>query len=279
MKDVTIGIATWNAAGLLRDCLTSIVKNVTGLTYEVVVVDNGSVDGTPDIMRDEFPDFIFIRNQSNEGVARARNKCLDVTDSRYVILLDVDTIIHPGSLETLVEVMDRHPHAGIGGPMLLNPDNSIQLSCRTFQTPLTVLFRGTLLGRLFPKSSFVKSHLMTDWDHRDIRSVDWMMGACHIIRRETLTDIGKLDQGFFYLYEDVEYCWRARKKRWDVLYIPQSRITHIYQRQSACRFNIMTIRHIKSICRFMGIRYLGCQGSIQYPPSPSVAGQNLFKRN
>jgi GT2 family glycosyltransferase len=257
MKDITIGIATWNAANLLRECLTSIMKNVTSLTYEVVVVDNGSVDETAQIMREEFPEVIFIRNQVNEGVARARNKCLEMADSRYVILLDVDTIVLQDSFQILVEVMDQNPRVGIGGPKLLNPDGSIQMSCRTFQTPLTILFRGTFLGKLFPESRFVRKHLMTDWDHSDTRSVDWMLGACHIIRRETVENIGNLDEGFFYLYEDVEYCWRARKRGWDVLYIPQSKIIHIYQRQSAARFNIMTRRHIKSISRFMRIKYLG----------------------
>ncbi|MEW6585276.1 MAG: glycosyltransferase family 2 protein [Nitrospirota bacterium] len=257
MKDLTIGIATWNAAGLLRDCLASIKKNVSGLTYEVVVADNGSADNTPKIMKEDFPDFRYIRNKVNEGVAKARNKCLRKADSRYVIVLDVDTIILPGAFQALVDSMDRNPRVGIGGPKLLNPDGTVQLSCRTFQTPMTVLFRGTPLRKIFPGSRFVKDHLMTGWDHESARSVDWMMGACHIIRRETLEDIGELDEGFFYLYEDVEYCWRARKKGWDILYIPQSAIIHIYQRQSAVRFNIMTLRHIKSISRFMRIRYLG----------------------
>jgi len=257
MKDLTIAIATWNAAGLLRDCLNSIVKNVTGVTYDVVVADNGSVDQTPEIMKTEFPDFTYIRNEANQGVARARNKCLDRVDSRYVIVLDVDTIIHPRAFEALVATMDKHPRAGVGGPKLLNPDGSLQLSCRTFQTPLTILFRGTFLGKKFPQSPFVRNHLMADWDHNTLRPVDWLMGACHIIRREALQEIGRLDEGFFYLYEDVEYCWRARKKGWDVLYIPESEITHIYQRQSAASLNIMTYKHIKSILRFMGIRYLG----------------------
>lgn len=260
MKDLTIGIATWNAVGLLRNCLSSIKENVNGLTYDVVVVDNGSADETESIMKGEFPEFYYIKNQVNEGVARARNKCLRKADSRYVIVLDVDTIILPGSFQALFEVMEQNPRVGIGGPKLLNPDGTIQLSCRTFQTPMTVLYRGTPLARLFPHSRFVKDHMMAGWNHEDMRSVDWMMGACHIIRRETLRDIGVLDDGFFYLYEDVEYCWRARKKGWDVLYIPQSRIIHIYQRQSAARLNIMTLRHIKSICRFMRIRYLGYGG-------------------
>jgi hypothetical protein len=257
MKDITIGIATWNAEGLLRDCLRSIVNNVTGVTYDVVVVDNGSVDLTPEIMATEFPEFTYIRNPVNEGVAKARNKCLERVDSRYVIVLDVDTVIHPGAFEILVATMDRHPRAGVGGPRLLNPDGSLQLSCRTFQTPLTILFRGTPLGKRFPQSPFVRDHLMMDWDHDGLRPVDWLMGACHIIRREALLDIGLLDDGFFYLYEDVEYCWRAKKKGWEVIYIPKSAITHIYQRQSAASLNIMTYKHIRSILRFLTIRYLG----------------------
>ncbi|MBW2051418.1 MAG: glycosyltransferase family 2 protein [Deltaproteobacteria bacterium] len=262
MKDLTIGIATWNAADLLKDCLSSIRENVKDLTYDVVVVDNGSVDETPRVMNEEFSDFEYIRNGVNEGVARARNKCLDMANSRYTILLDVDTVILPDSFEQLVKVMDKNPRVGVGGPKLLNPDGSIQLSCRTFQTPLTILFRGTFLSKWFSNSRFVRDHLMMEWDHNDLRSVDWMMGACHIIRREALSDIGKLDPGFFYLYEDVEYCWRAWKLGWEVLYIPQSRLTHIYQRQSTAGFNKMTLRHINSIKRFMRIRYLGYPGVI-----------------
>jgi len=257
MKDVTIGIATWNGAALLRECLGSIKKNVIGISYDVVVVDNGSIDETSKIMQEEYPDFTYIRNRENEGVAKARNKCLDIADARYVIVLDVDTIIHKGALETLVKTMDQHPKVGIGGPKLLNPDNSLQLSCRTFQNIFTILFRGTALGRWFPGAPFVKDHLMIDWHHNDMRFVDWMLGACHIIRRETLLDIGKLDDNFFYLYEDVEYCWRAGQKGWKVLYIPESRITHIYQRKSAAGLNPMTYKHLKSIFRFLTIRYLG----------------------
>lgn len=256
MKDVTIGIATWNAADLLRDCLNSISQNVSGLTYEVVVVDNGSADKTPKMMRKEFSSFTYIRNEVNEGVAKARNKCLDIAKSRYVILLDVDTIILPGSFEKLIDVMDRNPDVGIGGPKLLNPDGSLQMSCRTFQTPLTVIFRGTFLGKLFPNAASVKGHLMAEWGHMETRPVDWLLGACHVIRQEILSDIGKLDERFSYLYEDVEYCWRARKKGWQVLYIPQSQITHVYQRQSARGFNRMTLKHIRSIIRFMTIRYM-----------------------
>jgi len=257
MKDLTIGIATWNAVELLKNCLTSIVETVKDLSYDVVVVDNGSRDGTSELMREKFPDFTYIRNEVNEGVAKARNRCLSGANSRYVILLDVDTIVWPDSFKILVEVMDRYPKVGVGGPKLLNPDGSIQLSCRTFQTPLTILFRGTFLGKFFPNSRFVKKHLMADWDHNEMRSADWMLGACHIIRQETLKDIGKLDDGFFYLYEDVEFCWRARKKGWDVLYIPESQITHIYQRQSASGLNRMTLKHVRSICRFLRIRYVG----------------------
>ena len=98
---------------------------------------------------------------------------------------------------------------------------------------------------------------MTDWDHNELRRVDWMLGACHIIRWEALLDIGKLDDGFFYLYEDVEYCWRAKKKGWEMLYIPDSQITHIYQRKSAAGLNPMTYKHFKSIFRFLTIRYMG----------------------
>jgi GT2 family glycosyltransferase len=151
--------------------------------------------------------------------------------------------------------MDQYPKVVIGGPKLLNPDGSITLLQDISDTP-HCLFRGTPLEKLF-RTPGCKKHLLADWDHNTIRPVDWMLGACHIIRRELLTEIGKLNEGFFYLYEDVEFCWRARKRGWDILYIPESKVTHIYQRQSAAGFNRMTVKHIKSIIRFLKVRYLG----------------------
>ena len=258
MKDLTICIATWNAADLLYDCLHSIYTNVDHISYSIIVADNGSKDGTPELMGKDFPGVDYIRNPHNRGVAKARNQCLRKADSKYALVLDVDTLIHPDSLEGMLAFMDKHTSVGICGPKLLNPDGSIQLSCRTFQTPLTILFRGSFLGRMFPNSKILAKHLMSQWSHDALQSVDWLMGACHMIRTEAMEHIGLLDEKFMYLYEDVEYCWRARKFGWDVYYLPQYEITHIYQRKSAASLNIMTLKHFHSIMRFMKLRYLQC---------------------
>lgn len=257
MKKLTIGIVTWNSADLLMDCLNSIKQNLTQIPYDIVVTDNGSVDNTSEMIRNHFSDILYIRNTRNEGVAKARNKCLLNANTKYVVLLDVDTIIHANAIETLMAFMDKHPQVGICGPKLMNPDGTLQLSCRTFQTPLTVLFRGTFLSKKFPNSSILKNHLMTDWNHDAARPVDWLLGACHMIRAEVIQSIGMLDEKFMYLYEDVEYCWRARNFGWEIFYVPESQITHIYQRKSAMSLNKMTLKHVHSMIRFMMIRFLG----------------------
>lgn len=266
MMDVTIGIITWNARDLLEQLLNSIYECIENVKYEVVVVDNGSVDGTREMLRERYPDVVLLENATNRGVAPARNQLLRRATGRYIFSLDVDTTLLPNrAVETLVSTMDEHPEAAIAGPKLVYKDGSLQLSCRPFPSPMNILLEGTFLKRYFSESRFVKNYTLEDWDHSCLRNVDWMYGAALLIRASVLEEIGFFDESFFYLYEDIDFCFRARRRGYKVLYVPEATVCHHLEREERSILSRTLWIHLRSIRRYLlkdymkklGLRALG----------------------
>ena len=257
MFDSTIGILTWNSRVLLQQCLDSLESGLDGVSSEVWVVDNASDDGTVELLQAEYPNVRLIKNPLNRGVAPARNQIIKQAEGRYIVFLDVDTCVLPGSLKTLVEVMDQHSEVAIGGPKLLYGDGTLQLSCRPFPLPMNIVIEGTFLRDYFPDSRFVKEYTMEEWDHSELREVDWMYGACLIIRRKVLDKLGLFDEGFFYLYEDIDLCFRAKRMGMKVLYIPQAEVIHYLERERKSIFHPRIMNHIRSILRYLRKNYYG----------------------
>jgi hypothetical protein len=230
---------------------------VKDVAFEVVVVDNGSQDGTREMVRKVFPSVVLVENPKNLGVAPARNQLLRKARGRYILSLDVDTTLFPnGAVETIVSTMDHHPEAAIGGPRLVYKDGSLQLSCRPFPSPMNILVEGTFLRKYFPSSRFVKGYTLEDWDHGTLREVDWMYGAALAIRASVLEKIGLFDEAFFYLYEDVDFCFRARAAGFKVLYIPSAVICHHLEREDRPVFSKTLGTHLRSIRRYLLRDYL-----------------------
>lgn len=250
--DITIGIITWNGRALLAQLLDSILAAVSEVRFEILVVDNGSTDGTLEMLRERYPQVARVENPENRGVAPARNQLLKQARGRYILSVDVDTtFVQKGAVETLVAVMDRHPEAAVGGPKLVYKNGALQLSCRPFPSPLNILLEGTSLKRVFPNSRFVKGYTLEDWDHAELREVDWMYGAALVIRREALDRIGCFDESFFYLYEDIDFCFQARRLGYKVLYIPQAVICHHLEREERPIFSKTLRTHLRSIRRYL----------------------------
>lgn len=223
---ITVCIVAWNVKEDLLTCLRSLFSAAKGVSVEVIVVDNASADGTVDAVREEFPLVQLICNDSNLGFAAATNQAMAAGAGRFLLLLNPDTVLPEGALGELLEVADAHPEAGIVAPKLLNPDGTLQHSCRRFPTPAAALFRHTVLGRLFPNNRWAAEYIMADWPHGEVREVDWVSGACMLVRRELYEEIGPLDEGFFWGCEDVDYCLRAHRAGWKVLYAPSPAIVH-----------------------------------------------------
>lgn len=223
---VSICIVTYKVRDLLRDCLNSLAAS-TRLDYEVIVVDNGSQDGVVEMLQSEFPSVELIENNQNLGFTRPINQAMRLSHGKYLVLLNPDTLILPEALDTLVAFMQDHPQVGICGPKVLNRDGTLQKPCRRGESrPWAVLTYFSGLSRLFPKSKLFGEYLMSYMDEDETHLVAGVSGSCMLVRRETINQIGYMDERFFAYQEDADYCYRARQAGWQIVYMPQSRIIH-----------------------------------------------------
>ncbi|GAB4468057.1 MAG: glycosyltransferase family 2 protein [Armatimonadaceae bacterium] len=220
-------------------------------TIETVVVDNASSDGSPDMVEAEFPEVTLIRLPTNTGFSGGNNVSFEGMTADYALLLNSDAFCAPGSLDTLIQFADATPDAGIIGPKVVNPDGSLQYSCRRFPTFAAGVFRNVYLGRLFPGNKPAADYLMQDFDHASVREVDWVSGCALLIRRECLAEIGPLDDKTFFMYcEDMDWCLRAHQADWKVLYFPNTVITHAIGKSSDNAADRMILEHSRSMWKF-----------------------------
>lgn len=218
---LSIVIVNWNTRQLLRDCLEALQADPASSQWEVLVVDNASADGSAAMVRSVFPQVQLLASPENLGFSRANNLALEKARGEYLLLLNSDTRVEKGALEALVGFMEGQPRIGAAGPMLLNADGSLQLSCGIAPSLRTEIVHKLLLHRLFP---FFK---LAGWDHRSARAVGWVSGACLLIRRQALEEAGALDPAIYMCCEDLEWCMRLRKRGWQIFYYPFSRVVHL----------------------------------------------------
>lgn len=224
---LSICIVTYQAQAYLQKCLRSIYENAPQASFEIIVVDNDSQDGTVEMLRDEFPQVRLIQNQGNEGFTRPMNQAMRAAAGRCLLQLNPDTLVHPRALDLMLGFMEAHPDAGILGPKVLNPDGSLQAPCRRGDSrPWAVISYFTGLAKLFPDKAFFNGYLLTHRDEDQTYPVDGVSGSCMLISREVVEKIGYYDERFFAYQEDADYCLRARQAGWKVYYYPQAKITH-----------------------------------------------------
>ena len=268
--DVSIAILSWNARGYLRRCLASLFRDrdpdvlaawekagrpltgatPEGVTFEVIVVDQESLDGSAEMVAAEFPEAKLVKQSPNLGFAGGNNVAYRHASGRYFLLLNSDTVVAPGWLTELLAYADAHPRAGLIGPKLLNPDGSLQYSCRRYPSLLAGVFRHTPLEWFAPKNRFTGDYLMRDWDHAEPRQVDWLSGACLLARRKMIDQIGGLDDGYFMYFEDVDWAYRAHAAGWEVHFTPRPEVIHEIGRSSDRRPKRMIVMHHQSAYRY-----------------------------
>lgn len=243
--DVSLIIVHRGGVNMLRDCLNSLEASCSGLSWEAILVDNGSTDGSQRMVMEEFPAMTLLDMQANLGFTKGNNVGIARARGRYIVLLNNDTVALPRCFSQAVRYLDHDRKIGVAGLKLLNEDGSRQLSCRRFPSFQQALFnRYSLLTKLFPKNPYSRSYLMPDVDD-SIRDVDWVSGACMVIRRRVIKQIGGLDERFFMYSEDVDYCLRAWQRGWRVTYLPVGEVYHLIG-QTSSRFPFMplTQRHL-----------------------------------
>jgi len=247
---VSITICSWNTKEDLDKCLASIEAVRDEGPFDVIVFDNNSADGSPDMVMDKFPWVHLIRSSRNFGFTGGQNLALSNRQSGDALLLNSDTIVHPGALRALIDYAKCHKDVGIIGPRLLNTDGSLQYSCRRFPNPLAALFRNTVFGRLFPNNKYTRDYLMTDLPHDKTTEVDWVSGAALYAREDFMRQCGLLDENYFMFSEDVDWCWRAWHSGFKVVYLPQAVITHAIGRSTDKAPNRMIGGFHRSMFRF-----------------------------
>jgi GT2 family glycosyltransferase len=234
--DISIIIINWNTRQLLLDCIDSVFRTVQHAKFEIFVVDNGSCDGSVEAVQSAFPSVKVIANPRNQGFAKANNIALRQMQGRYAVLLNSDTVLKKSSLETMLDFMDRHPEAGMCGPQLLNRDGSKQVSTGSFPTLLNE-FASKAVVRFLSKGHLLKVR-QTDSDGSTApHQVEFIIGACMMVRKTALDQAGLLDEDFFFLYEEIEWCQRMHKSGWPVYHLPAVEIFH-YQKMSFTGINL-----------------------------------------
>jgi GT2 family glycosyltransferase len=256
--NLSVIILNWNAREWLeRSIGSALSQDVGARSFEVILVDNASSDGSAQFAQELFPQITILAMDENLGFAAGNNVGIDASRGDVVLLLNPDTITHPGAFSALLDFMEAHPECGIAGPKLLNKDDTLQYSCRHFATLEAGFFRNTPLGRLFPKNRATRDYLMKDVSHDEAMLVDWVSGAAMVIRREVIEAIGALDEEYFMYVEDVDLCYRAKQADWQTWYAPDGVITHAIAQSSNKNPRPMIIAFHKSMFRFFRKHYLG----------------------
>ena len=250
--DISIIIVTHNSLSPVEECLESIEQHPPAGEYEVVIVDNASTDGSPEMIGRRFPSVRLHANRENIGYSRGVNQGIESSSGRLFLVLNPDIVVREGSIDRLVSFLERTPDAGIAASKLIYPDGRLQHSCRRFYNLTVLLLRRTLLGKIFPNARPLREHLMLDYDHETARKVDWVIGACLLVRREAIEKVGSMDERFFLYFEDIDWCYRMQHHGWAVYYVPESVMVHRYERSSAKSiFKKPIIIHILSMLRYV----------------------------
>jgi N-acetylglucosaminyl-diphospho-decaprenol L-rhamnosyltransferase len=252
LVDLSIVIVSWNVKELLERCLSSlttdgleksraVVARRPRLEREIIVVDNASSDGSSDMVREQYAHVRLIASASNLGFARANNRGVAASTGRYILLLNPDTEVLGGTLAGMVTYMDQHPDIGILGPKLLWPDGQVQPSRRRFPTLTTAFLESTMLQEWFPHSRVLQRYYIQDKSDDGEQDVDWLVGACLLIRREVWEQVGPLDENLFMYSEELDWCHRAKTAGWRVVYVPWATVVH-HEGQSSSQ--VVPARHI-----------------------------------
>lgn len=248
MNDVSVVIVTYRSRAVVLDLLAALERHAP--TAEVVVVDNASADGTPELVAASFPRVRVVRRAANGGVSAGLNEGVRHTTRSHVAFLNPDIRFDSDVLSPLSAYLAAHPDVGVVAPKLLNPDGSVQLSCRSFPGYSAALFnRYSLLTRLFPANRASRRYLMSDFDHTTVRDVDWVSGAALMFPRTVFDRVGGWDEHYFLFSEDVDFCREVHAAGYRVVYDPDVAMHHAIGISKGTSSKLIIERH-RSMWRY-----------------------------
>lgn len=217
---LSIVLVCWNNKAYLDPCLKSLYDTGMRNSFDIVVVDNGSTDGSQQMLAEKYPQVKLIQNDSNLGLGKASNQGIDATRGRYILLLNNDTIVNGAAFDDMVDFLDQHPRTGAVGGKILNPDGSTQCCYYHFSTLWEEFLIASRLGEKF------RPGYPAVMNGDKVRPVDWLTSACLMVRRATLDEVGLLDENYFIYGDEVDLQYRIKKAGWDIHYLPQATTIH-----------------------------------------------------
>jgi N-acetylglucosaminyl-diphospho-decaprenol L-rhamnosyltransferase len=263
-------VVNYEAGPLLVDCVRSLLADDGAGAPEVVVVDNGSTDGSVAALRAAFPEVVVVDPGGNVGYATGANRGIAATSAPVVAVSNADLVVEPGTAPALVARFAAEPDLAAVGPALLNPDGSVYPSARAHASSIDAVGHA-VLGRAFPRNRFTRRYRQLDADWDRARDVDWVSGALMFLRRSALDSVGGWDERYFMYMEDVDLCWRLGRLGWRVSYDPAGRVTHVQGASTAGRPYRMIAEHHRSVYRFADRRWRGARRILLLPAACFLA--------
>jgi hypothetical protein len=221
--ELSISIVSYNTKDSLKECLSSLVRHIQDIEYEIIVVDNSSCDGSPDMIKQEFPNVRLIENNKNAFFTKANNQAIRISKGQYILLLNSDTMVIDNSIQTMLNFMSHHPSAGAVSGKILFPDGRLQSIGWNFHTPLNVILNQDPIKKIFIKKYL--SRLITH-NSSSITEVDVVSDGFMLLRREAIFGIGLYDERFLLYYTEDDLCRRLKTKGWKVYYLPPASVIH-----------------------------------------------------
>jgi GT2 family glycosyltransferase len=218
-------IISYNTAELTLDCLRCLHADLGTTPAEVFVVDNASTDGSAAAIKDAFPNVILIENKENAGFGAANNQAIRRAKGAFLLLVNSDAMLKPGAVSALLEQMRRDDRTAVVGPKLLNADGSLQRSCYKFPGPARSVFENTLLTAAFPNHRIFGDY--RGWDHDAPRQVDFAIGACLLVRKSAVDQVGLFDEAFFLYAEETDWLYRFHRAGWNIWFTPAGEVQHL----------------------------------------------------
>jgi len=228
MIDLSITIVNYNTKNLLKNCIKSIYETTKNISFEIIVVDNASSDGSIEMLKTEFPDVKIIANQENRFFARAHNQALKISQGKYLMILNSDTLILDNAFAKMVEFMDENPQCGAVGPKFLNKDFTVQSIGHRFPTFIYGLFQLCFINTIFPNNPVRKKRFYEDINNINSPiEIDATGGACMLVRKEVVNKVGLLDENFLIYWEETDWCYRIHKDKWKIFYLCFAEVIHL----------------------------------------------------
>lgn len=251
--DLSIIIVNYNSALKTLSLLESIFNaDMTDINYEIIVVDNNSQENIASTLKQKYPEIIFISSLKNKGMGGGNNMGINRSKGEFCLILNPDTLVEKDTIKIMLKYIRQNAELAVVGPKLLNPDRSLQYSCARFPKFYTPIIRRTFLLKFFKKH--IDWFLMKDFNHNEIKEVDWLMGSCLMIRKSSNLSF---DERYFMYFEDIDLCRSAWYNNYKVVYNPKAQLIHDHQRESAqgawylaLFSNKVAREHIKSWLRY-----------------------------